>query len=762
MELHMDSKEAAMRFAEFDTDGDMELSWEEFYAMQPKRLREQHGEAVIRSWFESADTDGNGNLSSNEFFMWTLSSMAHKHGASTLEQVFAKYDANGSGILDVVEFEEMAASVGFGAGAGAIFRELDEDNSGSISCKELMEALTGHQKQLSTDTKNLLAQAMWTDAPPPGGSVAVETKIDTRKWKITARDVAGVRKQMQDQIAASGVSVADILRLFDEDAGDEKLIDYMEFMNGMREHFSFKGNAFLIQDIFNSIDKDRSGKFGFDELFEFLRGFRHSLDARVNIPKHMPIVPPDDVDTLDEIAWDIETLRIQMASVLNLHKVTCGPLFKVWDKSGDGKLGQSEFVHHVHDTFFADPETQELWKSEVCRVARDAFVVVAGKLDRGAAGKRERSIDAVELHNWVTKAGTGVAEAPPLKVNLVASVRQKVKLSPRPVVPKFTRGKVEAEPQPAVLSDAEAALVQPLTSQRAEWEAPTPRDRIPPLHALPPLPSPRSFLRGARSRVKPIFHPIRPLELPFLPKESAGNATSRRLVQALGDDDVGALATAERGYASLCVLKEQEVEHSPASARTAHERKRRIRESSVNLCKQYNALGSACMARSPETSHALLQRARTCASTADDTALTIATLANIGLCWLHRGNPGTASNNLRLAVKLDSTHSDSSRTADERAKLRLNLCAALCRLGEYKAALDQADAAVTLASKCDDAVQLAIALHNACVCHEYLEQLEEAQGVAERALELARGSLPPDDMLLMRLDEAVRSLQARS
>ena len=76
-DMHLDTKEAAMRFSEFDTNGDQELDFEEFYAMQPQRLREQFSVEEIRKWFDAADADHNNVLSINEFFLWTISSVRH-------------------------------------------------------------------------------------------------------------------------------------------------------------------------------------------------------------------------------------------------------------------------------------------------------------------------------------------------------------------------------------------------------------------------------------------------------------------------------------------------------------------------------------------------------------------------------------------------------------------------------------------------------------------------------------------------------------
>ena len=46
-----------------------QLDFEEFYAMQPVRLRDEHSAAEIRTWFDAADSDGDGVLSCNEFFL---------------------------------------------------------------------------------------------------------------------------------------------------------------------------------------------------------------------------------------------------------------------------------------------------------------------------------------------------------------------------------------------------------------------------------------------------------------------------------------------------------------------------------------------------------------------------------------------------------------------------------------------------------------------------------------------------------------------
>lgn len=150
-------------------------------------------------------------------------------------------------------------------------------------------------------------------------------------------------------------------------------------------------------------------------------------------------------------------------------------------------------------------------------------------------------------------------------------------------------------------------------SKRPAWVMPTRRDHIPPLTALPPLPSPRSPSPSPRG--KPIFHPIKPLELPFVPskgRESPPATTMAATIAAasavLGEAAAseGALAAAERHYAQLCVLKEEGVtrkhDTSPRARRT-------LRESSQGLCRQYLEMGVAAMersgARGASTTHAV-------------------------------------------------------------------------------------------------------------------------------------------------------------
>ena len=72
IDLTKDMRRNAARFSEYDADGNQSLDWEEFYAMQPRRIRQEHSAAEIRKWFDAADSNGDGTMSINEFFAWSL------------------------------------------------------------------------------------------------------------------------------------------------------------------------------------------------------------------------------------------------------------------------------------------------------------------------------------------------------------------------------------------------------------------------------------------------------------------------------------------------------------------------------------------------------------------------------------------------------------------------------------------------------------------------------------------------------------------
>ena len=102
----------AMAFAELAEH--TKLDFEEFLAMQPRKLRDSRSADQIKAWFDAADVNHDGVLSLDEFFIWSLGTCAEEHGGASIRACFEKFDANGSGKLDAKEFSEACKMMGFG------------------------------------------------------------------------------------------------------------------------------------------------------------------------------------------------------------------------------------------------------------------------------------------------------------------------------------------------------------------------------------------------------------------------------------------------------------------------------------------------------------------------------------------------------------------------------------------------------------------------------------------------------------------------
>ena len=124
-----------VRYRHYDFDGDVDLDWEEFYSIQPRKIREQHSAASIRKWFNAmyAASGKPGVASVNDFFMFTLSARASEQGAGSLGAALKRYDTTPAyavtGDLDRAEFAVVCETMGFGSDAQVehIFRSLDKD-----------------------------------------------------------------------------------------------------------------------------------------------------------------------------------------------------------------------------------------------------------------------------------------------------------------------------------------------------------------------------------------------------------------------------------------------------------------------------------------------------------------------------------------------------------------------------------------------------------------------------------------------------------
>lgn len=209
-QMQHDIRHDAMMFSEYDMDGNAGLDFEEFLAMQPRRMREMYAPTEIRALFTAADADNDGHVSVNEFFRWSASHAAEFHGAAALGAAFRRFDKDGTGQLTASEFEPVAAALGYGNIAKDIFRELDTDNSKTISYVELTNAFSLHPPP-DLKAKQLLTAMMWAkqdameeEAREGKGGGQGHRVIDTSRWVIQGKTAKAVRAELQALLRQSG------------------------------------------------------------------------------------------------------------------------------------------------------------------------------------------------------------------------------------------------------------------------------------------------------------------------------------------------------------------------------------------------------------------------------------------------------------------------------------------------------------------------------------------------------------------------------
>ena len=211
----------------------VDVRFSQFLAMQPASLRARYSTEQIRQWFREADLDGNGVLSVNEFFRYSLANAIHKYGADALNAVFREYDTNRTGTLDGAEFAALAAKLGFGTVAHNIFRDLDINGTGALSYSEVIHPSSHVLQACDHATKSLLISLAHT-LEDSKEQTRVRTRagsstcaVDTSGWIINGRDAASVQAELRALLRQSGALVADIVRLFDDDATTAVGVDYM-------------------------------------------------------------------------------------------------------------------------------------------------------------------------------------------------------------------------------------------------------------------------------------------------------------------------------------------------------------------------------------------------------------------------------------------------------------------------------------------------------------------------------------------------------
>jgi len=268
-----------MEFDAHDANRDTKLDFDEFSAMIREREEGSHSEQELRARFEAIDTNRNDRVDLDEFIRFSLRDALARSSARVID-LFREWDDDDSGSVDAKEFGKAIKALGFEASKeeiAEVFKQLDADGSGSLEYKELNRMLrAGAGSKLDASLQ-------------PGAASKIETRADmlargkekralTRVGKKGAAlapsvqlapvDGKSVMEQLRDVLSANAVRVIDLFRDWDEDGSGS--IDKKEFRKSIAA-LGYKAPKQDIDAVFDELDKDRSGQVDYHELNKALR-----------------------------------------------------------------------------------------------------------------------------------------------------------------------------------------------------------------------------------------------------------------------------------------------------------------------------------------------------------------------------------------------------------------------------------------------------------------------------------------------------------
>jgi len=278
---------------EFDeaegTDGVVQdgLTFTEFCELVRERELGEHSARELRDRFHALDITGSGRIDKHEYLRFSLKD-ALARSVTRVQEIFEAWDVDGNGEVSEREFRQAVGSLGFAdvetRHIDQIFRELDEDASGSISYHELDRKLRKFAG-IAVHQKHELRRVA---GGRRGAALATTVKLD----RSSGRPVPAL---LSEALASRGVRVIDLFRDWDEDGSG--LIDKAEFFKGMAP-LGIEVSRAESDSLFDDFDKDGSGTIEFRELHKMLRQRVHAgrraaekAAAAVGPPK-LSVMPP--------------------------------------------------------------------------------------------------------------------------------------------------------------------------------------------------------------------------------------------------------------------------------------------------------------------------------------------------------------------------------------------------------------------------------------------------------------------------------------
>ena len=278
-------RQNAMEFDAADANRDTKLSYDEFCAMIREREEGEHTEEELRARFTSIDENNNNRIDLDEYIFFSLrDSLARS--SSRVVDLFREWDEDESGSVDLREFRKAIGALGFDAPreeVEAVFKQLDKDGSGSIQYKELnamlrvgagsaLDAalLPGAAGEISIASENRHALRRGKMSGTKGGVLATSVKL------APAADGQSVVDQLVEILNQNAVRVIDLFRSWDDDGNGK--INAKEFRQAITG-LGYSAPRADLDKLFSMLDKDGGGEIEYSELNQALRRGNEAMIA---------------------------------------------------------------------------------------------------------------------------------------------------------------------------------------------------------------------------------------------------------------------------------------------------------------------------------------------------------------------------------------------------------------------------------------------------------------------------------------------------
>ena len=255
----------AMEFLDADEDDSGALDFDEFCAMTRKReaddtQRGDHSEISLkelRRRFNEIDVNRSGSIDRSEFIRFSLMDALSRSRKRVLD-LLHEWDDNGDRLVDKLEFRRALRALGFSFCSDhdidAVFGSMDEDGSGQLDYRELVNALR----------PSTVAQNKFKLRRNAGGRKG--NFVGT--FTLSATSEMSVVRQLKAAMMANRARVLDLFREWDEDG--DGLVDRAEFRKAVRA-LGFSAARADVDDLFAEFDRDGSGVIEYSELSKLLR-----------------------------------------------------------------------------------------------------------------------------------------------------------------------------------------------------------------------------------------------------------------------------------------------------------------------------------------------------------------------------------------------------------------------------------------------------------------------------------------------------------